>query len=34
MVEDLFWMRENGIEDVIIEVYCEGFFVVGICGGF
>ncbi|BAD85043.1 cobyric acid synthase [Thermococcus kodakarensis KOD1] len=33
-VEDLLWMRENGIEDAIIEAHREGSFVVGICGGF
>jgi adenosylcobyric acid synthase len=33
-VEDLLWMRENGIEDVILEAHREGSFVVGICGGF
>ncbi len=33
-VEDLLWMRENGIEDAVIEAYKEGAFVVGICGGF
>ncbi|NJE26721.1 cobyric acid synthase [Thermococcus sp. MV5] len=33
-VEDLLWMRDNGIENAIIEAYREGSFVVGICGGF
>ena len=33
-VEDLLWMRENGIEDAIIQAHREGAFVVGICGGF
>lgn len=33
-VEDLLWMRENGIEDAVIEAHKEGSFVVGICGGF
>lgn len=33
-VGDLLWMRENGIEDAIIQAYNEGAFVVGICGGF
>ncbi|MDK2870491.1 MAG: adenosylcobyric acid synthase [Pyrococcus sp.] len=33
-VGDLIWMRENGIEDAIIEAHREGSFVVGICGGF
>ncbi|NJF25661.1 cobyric acid synthase [Thermococcus sp. Bubb.Bath] len=33
-VEDLLWMRENGIEDAIIEAHREGSFVVGVCGGF
>ena len=33
-VEDLLWMRENGIEDAILEAHREGSFVVGICGGF
>ena len=33
-VEDLLWMRDNGIEDAIIEAHREGAFVVGICGGF
>ncbi|MDK2982931.1 MAG: adenosylcobyric acid synthase [Thermococcaceae archaeon] len=32
--EDLLWMRENGIEDAIIQAHREGSFVVGICGGF
>lgn len=33
-VEDLLWMRENGIEEAIIQAHREGAFVVGICGGF
>ncbi|WP_010478132.1 cobyric acid synthase [Thermococcus zilligii] len=33
-VEDLLWMRENGIEDAILEAYKDGAFVLGICGGF
>jgi adenosylcobyric acid synthase len=33
-VGDLLWMRENGIEDAIIQAYKEGAFIVGICGGF
>ncbi|NJE42107.1 cobyric acid synthase [Thermococcus sp. GR6] len=33
-VGDLLWMRENGIEDAIIQAHHEGSFVVGICGGF
>ncbi len=33
-VEDLLWMRENGIEDAIIQAHRDGAFVVGICGGF
>ncbi|AHF80354.1 cobyric acid synthase [Thermococcus paralvinellae] len=33
-VEDLFWMRENGIEDAIVQAHKDGAFVVGICGGF
>ncbi|GAB6102211.1 cobyric acid synthase [Thermococcus atlanticus] len=33
-VGDLLWMRENGIEDAILEAHREGVFVVGICGGF
>ncbi|AFK22049.1 cobyric acid synthase [Pyrococcus sp. ST04] len=33
-VEDLLWMRENGIEDAIVQMHREGAFVVGICGGF
>lgn len=33
-VEDFLWMRENGIEDAIIQAHREGSFVVGICGGF
>ncbi|ASJ06897.1 cobyric acid synthase [Thermococcus pacificus] len=33
-VEDLLWMRENGIEDAILQAHREGAFVVGICGGF
>ncbi|ADT83532.1 cobyric acid synthase [Thermococcus barophilus] len=33
-VEDLLWMRENGIEDAILEAHKDGAFVVGICGGF
>ena len=33
-VEDLFWMRKNGIEEAILETYKEGSFIVGICGGF
>ncbi len=33
-VEDLLWMRENGIEDAILEAHREGAFVIGICGGF
>ncbi|MBO8174583.1 MAG: cobyric acid synthase [Thermococcus sp.] len=33
-VEDLLWMRENGIEDAIIQAHKEGAFVIGICGGF
>ncbi|WP_297090014.1 cobyric acid synthase [Thermococcus sp.] len=33
-VEDLLWMRENGIEDAILEAHREGSFIVGICGGF
>jgi len=33
-VEDLLWMRENGIEDSIIQAHRDGAFVVGICGGF
>ncbi len=33
-VEDLFWMRKNGIEDAIIQAHKEGAFVIGICGGF
>ncbi|WP_297506992.1 cobyric acid synthase [Thermococcus sp.] len=33
-VEDLLWMRENGIEDAILDAHREGAFVVGICGGF
>ncbi|AEC51909.1 Cobyric acid synthase (cobQ) [Pyrococcus sp. NA2] len=32
-VEDLLWMRENGIEDAIIQAHKDGSFVVGICGG-
>ncbi len=33
-VEDLLWMRENGIEDAIIQAHRDGAFVVGVCGGF
>ena len=33
-VDDLLWMRENGIEDAILQAHREGAFVVGICGGF
>ncbi|WP_461865221.1 cobyric acid synthase [Thermococcus sp.] len=33
-VEDLLWMRENGIEDAIIQAHRDGAFIVGICGGF
>ncbi len=33
-VRDLLWMRENGIEDAILDAHREGAFVVGICGGF
>ena len=33
-VEDLLWMRNNGIEDAVIQAHREGSFVVGICGGF
>ena len=33
-VEDLLWMRGNGIEDAIVQAHHEGSFVVGICGGF
>jgi len=33
-VEDLLWMRKNGIEDAILEAHKDGAFVVGICGGF
>lgn len=33
-VEDLLWMRENGIEDAILEAHKDGAFVIGICGGF
>ncbi|CAD5244242.1 cobyric acid synthase [Thermococcus camini] len=33
-VEDLLWMRENGIEEAVLEAHREGSFVVGICGGF
>ena len=33
-VEDLLWMRENGVEDAILDAHREGSFVVGICGGF
>ncbi len=33
-VEDLLWMRENGVESAILEAHREGSFIVGICGGF
>ncbi|NJE03020.1 cobyric acid synthase [Thermococcus sp. MV11] len=33
-VEDLLWLRGNGIEEAILEAHREGSFVVGICGGF
>ena len=33
-VEDLLWVRENGLEDAIIDAHRDGSFVVGICGGF
>ncbi|WP_258084384.1 cobyric acid synthase [Thermococcus thermotolerans] len=33
-VKDLLWLRENGIEEAILEAHREGSFVVGICGGF
>ncbi len=33
-IDDLLWMRENGIEDAIKEKYKEGSFIVGICGGY
>jgi len=33
-VEDLLWMRENGIEDAILEAHKDGAFVIGVCGGF
>jgi adenosylcobyric acid synthase len=33
-VRDLNWMRDNGIEDAIVESYRDGAFVVGICGGY
>ncbi|WP_324735787.1 cobyric acid synthase [Thermococcus sp. SY098] len=33
-IEDLLWMRENGIEDAVIQAHKDGAFVVGICGGF
>ncbi len=33
-VGDLLWMRENGVENAILEAHRDGAFVVGICGGF
>ena len=32
-VEDLLWVRENGIDEAILQAHREGSFVVGICGG-
>ena len=33
-VNDLLWMRDNGIEDAIKEIHRERGFIIGICGGY
>jgi len=33
-VEDLIWMKENGIYEKILTAHKNGTFIVGICGGF
>ncbi len=33
-IDDLRYMRENGIEDRIKELHKDGTFVIGICGGY
>jgi len=33
-VDDLLWMRENGIEEAIKDIHKEGGFIMGICGGY
>ena len=33
-VADLDWLRESGLADRIIELYQQGAFIIGICGGY
>ncbi len=33
-IEDLFWMRQNGLEAAILKLEAEGMPIFGVCGGF